>query len=237
MKFESPLLRGRFLRRYKRFFADIGLDDGREIVAHCANPGAMLGIDTPGALAFVEPASNPKRKLAWTLEILQANNGAGPHLVGANTNRANAIAAEAVAAGRIPELAGYDAIAREVRYGEASRVDFLLSGEGRPPCYLEVKNVHLVRGGRLAEFPDCRTARGARHLAELVSMVRAGSRAAVLFIIQRADVDAFSPARDLDPGFAAGFDAARREGVEMFAMRCGVTPEAIVAQDRVPVMD
>lgn len=237
MNFDSPLKPGRFLRRYKRFFADILLDDGREIVAHCANPGAMLGIDTPGALSFVEPATNPKRKLAWTLEILQADNGAGPVLVGANTNRANALAAEALLQRRIPELAGYEHLAREVRYGEKSRVDFLLSGDGRAPCYLEVKNVHLVRGDRRAEFPDCRTARGARHLAELAAMVHAGNRAAVLFVVQRADVDGFSPARDLDPGFAAGFDAARRAGVEMLAMRCSVTPDAIVAQERIPVMD
>lgn len=237
MRFETPLAEGRFLRRYKRFFADIALPDGREIVAHCPNPGRMTGIDTPGARAFVSPSTNPKRRLQWTLEILEADNGGGPVLVGANTNRANGLAAEAIAAGGVPALAGYSSLRREVAYGRASRIDFLLENAGRPPCYVEVKNVHLARRSPLAEFPDCPTARGAKHLDELAEMARAGARAVVLFVVQRADIDRFALARDIDPALAAGFDRALDAGVEAHALRAVVTPREIVPDAMVPVLD
>ena len=219
----QPLAHGRLVRRYKRFFADIALDDGGEIVAHCPNPGAMLGLNTPGLGAWVSPAAGIHRKLAWTLELIAADGG----LVGINTMRPNALVAEALAADAIPELTGYASHRREVRFGEASRVDFLLEAEGRAPCWLEVKNVHLRRDGTLAEFPDCVAARSSRHLRELSARVAAGDRAVQLFVIQRTDCDRFAACADLDPVYAAGLDAAARAGVEVLCYACDISVTCI----------
>jgi sugar fermentation stimulation protein A len=221
MKFPSPLERGRLIQRYKRFFADVVMDDGREITAHCPNPGAMLGLNTPGAPVWLSRSDDPKRKLAHTLELVEANGG----LVGVNTQRPNRLVAEALAAGAIPELAGYDSLRAEVRYGEASRVDFLLEGAGRAPCWLEVKAVTLHRGGGLAEFPDCASARAVRHLAELRAMADGGARSVVLFVVQRSDCDHFAVASDLDPKFAAALAACG--GIEVLAYGCAVSPERL----------
>src|SRR6056297_2375501 len=168
MRFQTPLRPGRLVRRYKRFLADVVLDDGREVTAHCANPGAMLGVADPGARVWLEPNDDPKRKLkfAWRLSEL-----AGGHLAGIDTAVPNRVVGEALAARRIPDFAAYETIRPEVRYAAASRVDFLASGPGLPDAYIEVKNVHLCRAGDLAEFPDSVTARGARHMTDLAAMV------------------------------------------------------------------
>ena len=223
MLLPQPLVRGRLVQRYKRFFADLVLDDGREITAHCPNPGAMLGGNLPGQGAWVSWSDDPKRKLPWTLQLVEADGG----LVGVNTMLPNRLVAEALAAGAIPELAGYAAVRPEVRYAEASRVDFLLTHPDRAPCWLEVKNVHLSRTPGLAEFPDCVAARSTRHLADLAAQVAAGDRAVALFVVQREDCQAFSACADLDPAFATGLSAAARAGVEVLVYACEVSCQGV----------
>jgi sugar fermentation stimulation protein A len=221
---------GVLVARYKRFFADVRLDDGREIVSHCPNPGAMLGLNTPGLGAWVSPAAGSKRKLAWTLELIEADGG----LVGINTLHPNRLVAETLAAGEIPELRGYALHRREVRMGEASRVDFVLEGPDRSRCWLEVKNVHLRRAGRLAEFPDCVAARSARHLRELAARVAEGERAVQLFVVQRTDCDQFAACADLDPTYAVGLDRAAEAGVEVLVYACDVAAREIRIARRLP---
>src|SRR5437899_1290379 len=230
MNFASPLARGVLVSRYKRFFADVALDDGTEITAHCPNPGAMLGLNTPGLRAYVSRSDDPKRKLAHTLELVEADGG----LVGINTMHPNRLVAEALAADAIPELTGYATHRREVKYGANSRVDFLLEAPGRAPCWLEVKNCHLRRSGSLAEFPDCVAARSLKHLKELTAMVQAGQRAVMLFVIQRTDCDAFSACHDLDAAYAQGLTEAAALGVEVLAYACEINPHAVRIAAPVP---
>ncbi len=230
MRFPQPLERGRLVSRYKRFFADVVLDDGREITAHCPNPGSMLGLNTPGLGAWVSVSDNPKRKLAHTLELVEADGG----LVGINTMHPNRLVAEALAEGAIPEAAGYGSVRREVKYGTASRVDFLLEDADRPPLWLEVKNVHLMRTPGLAEFPDCVAARSLKHLKELTAEVEKGARAVQLFVIQRTDCDEFDACAELDPAYAAGLTEAAARGVEVLCYACDISCEDIRIARRIP---
>ncbi len=211
MEFGSPLVPARLIRRYKRFLADVMFDDGTSAVAHCPNPGSMMGLAEPGMRIWLMPAAAPGRKLGWSWKLVELGGG---HLAGIDTSVPNRVVGEALRARGIPELAGYDTVRAEVAYGTASRVDFLLHGNGLPPAYVEVKNVHLRRDGDWAEFPDCVTARGTRHLAELGGMVRAGHRAVMLYLVQRTDCARFRLAADLDPAYARGFRAALATGVE-----------------------
>jgi sugar fermentation stimulation protein A len=187
----------------------------------------MIGLAPAGARVWLSRSDNPKRKLAHSWELVEVDFGTGPELVGINTAHPNALAAEAIAAGAIAELAGYPSLRREVRYGRSSRVDFLLEDPARPPCYLEIKNVHLMRRPGLAEFPDAVTKRGAKHLVELGDMVAAGARAVMLFLIQIASARRFALARDIDPAYGKAFDAARRAGVEAIAYRCTIGCDGI----------
>lgn len=231
MDFPDPLVPGRLIARYKRFLADVALADGREITAHVANPGAMTGLAEPGAEVWLSPARNPKRKLRWSWELVRVGGG----LVGVNTAWPNALVAEALEAGRVPEFAGYDRLRREVRYGRNSRIDLLLDGEARGTCYVEVKNVHLRRGASAA-FPDAVTKRGAKHMAELAAMAAAGHRAAVFYLVQRADCRDFRIAGDIDPDYDAAFSAARRAGVEAVCYACRLDTTAIVLDAPLPIV-
>lgn len=240
MRFAAELVPGTLVRRYKRFLADVVLDDGTALTAHVANPGAMTGLQAEGARVWLSKSPNAARKLPFSWELVEADFGNGHELVGVNTMHPNPVVAAALAAGTIPELAGYATIRREVKYGrivngKGSRVDFLLEAPAQPPCYVEVKNVHLMRRPGVAEFPDSVTARGARHLEELAGIVAAGGRAAMLFVIQIGSATSFTLARDIDPAYARAFDAARTAGVEALAWTCKVTHEGITLDRPVPI--
>ncbi len=230
MQFPQPLERGRLIQRYKRFLADVAFDDGREATVHVPNPGAMLGLNMPGLPVWVSRSDSATRKLPHTLEMVEVDGG----LVGVNTMHPNRLVAEALREGVIGELSGYVSVRPEVKYGVASRVDFVLEGEGRPRVWLEVKNCHLRREGSLAEFPDCVAARSTKHLKELEAMVAEGDRAVVLFTVQRTDCDAFSACHDLDPAFAAGLGRAADAGVEVLVYRCEMGQDAIRLSHRIP---
>lgn len=237
MQFSSPLIPATLIRRYKRFLADVVLPSGETVTAHCANPGSMIGLNVPGARVWLSKSENPKRKLAYGWELIEVDLGSGVEFVGINTGHPNALVGEAIAAGRIAELSGYANIRREVKYGKASRVDFLLEGQDRPPCYLEIKNVHLMRRTGLAEFPDAVTKRGAKHLAELSAMVAAGARAVMLYLVQIGSAERFALARDIDPNYGRAFDAARAAGVEALAYRCRIDQGEIALADPVALVE
>ncbi|NQV54234.1 MAG: DNA/RNA nuclease SfsA [Rhodospirillales bacterium] len=230
MKFPDPLLRGRLVKRYKRFLADIELVDGTAITAHCANPGSMLGLTEPGSEVWVSPANNPKRKLKYTWELIRI----GRSLVGLNTNIANKLAWEALENGVIGELTGFGEMRSEVKYGKNSRIDILLLGGAAPKCFVEVKSVTLKRGD-YAEFPDSVTARGTKHLSELADQVAGGQRAVMLYIIQREDADEFAVAGDIDPAYEQALGHALKAGVETLCYKCRLSPEEIVIEAPVPM--
>jgi len=231
MIFDPPLLPGQLVRRYKRFLADVELEGGIETV-HCANPGSMMGLAEAGSPVWLSRSANPARKLPLTWELVETAGGA---LVGVNTGYANRLAEEALSRGLIPALAGYQAWRREVAYGAASRIDFLLTGPDRPLCYVEVKSVTLARDG-VAEFPDSVTARGSRHLKELVEMRRQGARSVMLFLAQRQDCGSFAVAGDIDPAYAGALAAASAAGVEILAYACRVSPQGIELAGPLPLL-
>jgi sugar fermentation stimulation protein A len=235
MHFPSALIPATLARRYKRFLADVVLDSGDVTTVHVANPGAMTGLDRPLSRVWLSDSGNPLRKLRYTWELVETDLGSGLELVGVNTGLPHQLAAEALERGLIPELRDYASVRREVRYGVSSRIDFLLTAPQRPPCYLEIKNVHLMRRPRLAEFPDCVTERGAKHLRDLTAMRVTGSRAVLLYVIQVGSADNFAVARDIDPTYAAEFRLAREHGVEMLAWRCSVELDGIAIAARVPI--
>lgn len=220
----NGLISGRLRARYKRFFADIELDTGELITAHVPNPGKMLGLLEPGTPALLTHLDDAKKKLQYRLEALQENG----IWVGVNTQWPNRVVIKAIIDGLIPSLAGYAALTPEVRYGVNSRIDILATGHPtQPDAYVEVKNVHYSRSQGLAEFPDCVTARGAKHLYELIEMVREGYRAVVVFCVQRNDVHRFDIARDCDPAFGRAYDDARRGGVEFIALSLSFSGDGI----------
>lgn len=235
MLFPSPLRRGRLVKRYKRFLADVVLDTGETVTATCPNTGSMMGLTEPGAVVWLSESDSPTRKYRHTWEMVEADLGKGPSLVGINTGHPNKLVAEAIEAGRIASLKGYPLLRREQKYGVNSRIDLLLECARKGLCYVEIKNVHMMRRAGLAEFPDSVTERGAKHLEELAAMVMAGHRAVMLFLIQRSDVKRLSLARDVDATYGAAFDRAVAAGVEVMAYRCRITPEEIAVERQVPV--
>lgn len=223
ISFEN-LIKGRLQARYKRFFADIELDTGETVTAHCPNPGKMLGLLEPGADALVTHINDPAKKLQYRLEALKERGC----WVGVNTQWPNRLIARAIDANLIPELTGYNSIKPEMKYGRNSRIDLLATGHpALPDAYVEIKNVHLSRTPGHAEFPDCVTERGAKHLLELIDMVHEGYRAVVVFCVQRHDVATFDIARDCDPGFGRAYDLARAAGVEFISISWELSPEGL----------
>ena len=224
MRFQRPLVPARLVRRYKRFLADVVLEgSGEEVTAHCPNPGSMLGLSEPGARIWLEPNDDPRKKLKYGWRLVELGDG---HWAGIDTAVPNRVVREALELRQVPGLGSYVTVRPEVRYGQRSRVDFVLSGGGRD-VFVEVKNVHLRREGDLAEFPDCVTARGARHLDELGDMVALGHRAVMFYLIQRTDCGRFALARDLDAAYGAAFDRAREAGVEALCYGTEITPQGV----------
>lgn len=239
MKFPSQLIHGRLIKRYKRFLADVALDGGEAITATVPNTGSMMGLATPGLGVWLSTNDSPTRKYRHTLELVELAPPAmatnrKPTLVGINTGHPNRIVAEAITTGVIAPLAGYASLRGEVKYGVNSRIDILLEDPERGLCYVEIKNVHLSRRDGLAEFPDSVTQRGAKHLVELSSMVSAGHRAVMVYLVQRSDAERFGIASDIDPAYSAAFEEARAQGVEAIVCRCKVTTSEIMVEDLIP---
>ncbi|WP_028111001.1 DNA/RNA nuclease SfsA [Ferrimonas futtsuensis] len=233
MKFEVPLKSATLIKRYKRFLADVEMADGSVFTLHCANTGAMTGCATPGDTVWYSTSDNPKRKYPCSWELTETASG---HFIGINTANANTLAQEAVEQGLIPELAGYDHLRREVRYGvENSRIDLLLEDKRKPSCYIEVKSCTLLHQGQ-GYFPDAVTARGQKHLRELMEMLDQGHRAALLFLVQHTGIAQVSPANHIDPAYAKLCRDAADKGVEFYAVGTEISPDGITVMKPLPVL-
>lgn len=235
MEFPSPLIRGRLIKRYKRFLADVVLDTGETITATCANTGSMMGLAAPDVGVWLSTNDSPTRKYRHTWELVENDISGETHLVGINTNHPNKLVAEAIESKKIAPLRGYESLKREQKYGKSSRIDILLDDPKKGRAYVEIKNVHLMRKPGLAEFPDSVTARGAKHLEELGDMVEEGHRAVMVYLIQRSDATRFTLAQDVDPNYADAFARAMDRGVEAIAYRCQMTSTEIEIEKKVPI--
>lgn len=228
MEFSTPLVSGTLVCRYKRFLADVRLDTGELVTAHCANTGRMLTCSGSGWRVALSESDNPCRRLRYTWEMVHN----GRCWIGVNTHMANRLAVEGIRSGTIAELTGYDILRTERPYGTGSRVDILLEREGAQ-CYVEVKNVTLVTDDGCYAFPDAVTERGKKHLAELAGCVAAGHRAVMLYVIQRADGVRFRPAYEVDPSYCSALAMACSQGVEVLSYRAEVSPSGICVRERV----
>lgn len=233
MRFQTPLVPGVLIRRYKRFLADVTLADGQEVTAHCANPGSMMGLAEPGMRVWLEPNDDPKKKLKFGWRLVEHTGG---HFTGVDTGVPNRMLRAALEAREVPGLTDFSSLRAEVRYGENSRIDFLLTGQDKRDTYVEVKSVTLSRQTGLAEFPDSVTARGTKHLQELSNMVQQGHRAVMLYLVQRTDCDRMTLASDIDPTYVAAWTNAAFSGVETLALDCRITPEAIRLGKPIPMI-
>ncbi|AXX99430.1 DNA/RNA nuclease SfsA [Profundibacter amoris] len=234
MRFQTPLVPATLIRRYKRFLADVRLADGQVVVAHCPNPGSMMGLKDEGLKVWLEPNDDPKKKLKYGWRLVEFPDGA---FVCVDTGVPNRAVRATLEDRVVPELAAYNVVRPEVKYGENSRIDFLLQGGGLPDAYVEVKSVTLMRQAGLAEFPDAVTARGAKHLAELARMVQAGHRAVMLYLVQRTDCDRFTLAGDIDPAYAKAYAGARAAGVEVICYGTRISPEGVWVAEPVQVIE
>ncbi|MBL8436714.1 MAG: DNA/RNA nuclease SfsA [Zoogloeaceae bacterium] len=228
-----PLTEGRLLRRYQRFLADVALADGSVVTAHCPNTGSMLGCKEAGSRVWLSAATRPTRKLPWTWELVEAAPGVK---VGIHTGRTNALVREALGSGQIPSLRGYPRLRSEVALGPGTRIDFLLEGGDRPPCYLEVKNVTAAVDAGVALFPDAVTTRGARHLEVLQREVAKGARAALVFCAQRGDVREIRPADAIDPHYGRRLREALAAGVEVWGLGATIGLDEIKVDRLVPMV-
>ncbi|MEL6450434.1 MAG: DNA/RNA nuclease SfsA [Pseudomonadota bacterium] len=232
MRFQTELVPATLIRRYKRFLADCTLEDGREVVAHCANPGSMMGLAAPGTRIWLEPNDDPKKKLKFGWRLVDHGDG---HFTGVDTSVPNRALKLALAQCQIAPLAAYDTVRPEQKYGAGSRIDFLLQGAGLPDVYVEVKSVTLSRQPGRAEFPDSVTARGAKHLAQLAAMAQAGHRAVMLYLVQRTDCSSFALAADIDPAYAAAYTAATAVGVETLCLGTHISLQGVTVAGPIPV--
>ena len=223
------LIPGKLLKRYKRFLADVGLENGTTITAHCPNSGSMQACSEPGRPVFVSFHDNPKRKLKYTWELIQMPGS----LVGVNTQIPNRLVYHSILNGMVKELRGYDTVKREVKVGQHSRLDLMLSGPGRRSCFVEVKNCTLVDDG-VALFPDAVTTRGRKHLLELQTLVAEGCRCAMFYLIQRMDARVFKPADHIDPAYGQTLRETVRKGVEVLAYDVHIDRQQIVLNSKVP---
>ena len=233
MEFATPLIPARLIRRYKRFLADVTLPDGREVVAHCPNPGAMMGLADAGMKIWLEPNEDPKKKLKYGWRLVDHENG---HFTGIDTSVPNKALKAALTEYTVAGLPPYDLVRPEVKYADNSRIDFLLSGQGAD-TYVEVKSVTLMRKAGLAEFPDSVTARGAKHLDALSQMVREGHRAVMLYLVQRTDCAGLTLAADIDASYSHAFDAARKTGVQVLVFDCAIDPGGVTLRRALPFLE
>jgi sugar fermentation stimulation protein A len=227
MRFKSRLIRGTLIQRYKRFLADVRLANGEVVTAHCTNTGSMMGCKEPGSAVYISRSDNLNRKLLYTWELIKANNT----WVGINTMHPNKLVPEAVEAGVIEELRGFENIRREVKVSAHSRLDLCLEGR-KGNCFVEVKNVTLAVDG-VAAFPDAVSERGTKHLKELMRLKRQGHRAAIVFVIQRGDCEFFRPADEIDQEYGRWLRRAIKAGVEALPYRAKVTPKEIILTERI----
>jgi len=229
MEFPLPLVKGKLIKRYKRFLADIELENGEFVTAHCPNTGAMKGCAEPDSQVWLSPSTNPKRKLAFTWEVALTDR---QHWIGINTHRANALVQEALDNTLIPELLGYENLQAEVKYGdENSRIDFLLSDSNKQDCYVEVKSVTLLEDN-LGYFPDAKTERGLKHLRELQQMVRLGHRAILFFCVQHTGIKSVQAAEHVDAAYAAELENAIQNGVEVICYGSDINSESITLNQK-----
>lgn len=234
MKFPEPLIKGTLIKRYKRFLADITLEDGQVITAHVANSGRMTGVSEPGSTVWLLPNRSKTAKLNFRWELIEVEGT----LIGVNTGRPNALVQEAIENGTITALQGYSSLRREVKYGINSRIDILLEGPTDTSlpqtAYVEVKNVH-TREGDKATFPDAVTARGLKHLQEMTQMVCDGHRAVMIYCVQRGDCTAFDTDDPVDPAYGAGLRQAIKDGVEAYAYVCDMSLTGIILRSEIPL--
>ena len=231
MKFTKSLIKGKLIKRYKRFFTDVRID--KEIVtAHCPNTGSMKGLLDEGNDVYLLPNNNPKRKLKYGLEIIKAKN----NLVGVNTHMANRIAQHGLENNLIKELKNNNFIKPEVFFNKETRFDFLVEKK-KQQCFIEIKNVTLFRDKKTAEFPDSVTSRGSKHLLTLIDAIKKGYKTYLLFLVQIQNMEYFKIAKDIDPEYYKNYLLAKKAGVNFLAYRCDISSKKIFIEKKIKIID